>query len=265
MVSFLIGFGVSALVAWVAYRKDALSESGVLGAVLVGTMIYGFGGAIWFSLLLTFFISGSCLSHIQPEKKQQVVVEFAKTGKRDFWQALANGGLGGLLAALSGRCLPRSMAFIMFIGVMATVNADTWATEVGVLSKKSPRSIITWREVPRGTSGGISLLGTSAAAVGALLIGVVAQMGLLFVGQSSLITLAASLIGGLAGCFIDSLLGATYQVIYRCPVCGAETEKQLHCGKPTVYLRGLKWLNNDAVNLLASASGGFVAALINRI
>jgi len=147
---------------------------------------------------------------------------------------------------------------------MATVSADTWATEIGVLSKEKPRSVLSWQEVPPGTSGGVSLLGTGAAVLGALLVGLVAHIGLRLSGATYLPmgrTLMAALVGGLAGCFTDSLLGASCQVIFRCPVCGTETEKREHCGRETEYLRGYRWLNNDLVNLLASGVGGLVALL----
>ncbi|MGI6144121.1 MAG: DUF92 domain-containing protein [bacterium] len=266
MHMLLWGLGASALVAGVGYRKGSLSESGFWGAVLVGTLIMGFGGVLWFSMLMAFFISGSALSHFQRERKGEVEANYAKTGRRDFGQAMANGGLGSLLAVLSRTVLSPGAAFALFLGVMATVSADTWATEIGVLSKQKPRSVLSWREVPPGTSGGVSLLGTGAAVLGALLVGVVAQIGLwLSAGATHLVPgkpLAAALMGGVAGCFTDSLLGASCQVIFRCPACGAETEKREHCGRGTVYLRGYRWLNNDIVNLLASAVGGLVAALI---
>ncbi|HHW92782.1 MAG TPA: DUF92 domain-containing protein, partial [Firmicutes bacterium] len=101
MHMLLWGLGASALVAGVGYRKGSLSESGFWGAVLVGTLIMGFGGVLWFSMLMAFFISGSALSHFQRERKGEVEANYAKTGRRDFGQALANGGLGSLLAVLS--------------------------------------------------------------------------------------------------------------------------------------------------------------------
>lgn len=262
MYMLLWGLGASALVAGVGYRKGSLSESGFVGALLVGTLVMGFGGPLWFCMLLTFFISGSALSHYKRERKGEVEANFAKTGRRDFGQALANGGLGSLLAVLSRTLLSPGAAFAMFLGVMATVSADTWATEIGVLSKQKPRSVLTWQEVPPGTSGGVSLLGTGAAALGALLVGLVAQIGLMFSGAPGLPgdkILLAALVGGLAGCFTDSLLGASCQLFFRCSTCGAETEKREHCGRETEYLRGCRWLNNDMVNLLASGVGGLVA------
>ena len=56
-----------------------------------------------------------------------------------------------------------------FIGAVATATADTLASEIGVLQE--PRLITNFKKVPAGTDGAISILGTSAAIVGAGIIG----------------------------------------------------------------------------------------------
>jgi uncharacterized membrane protein len=64
----------------------------------------------------------------------------------------------------------------------------------------------------------------------------------------------------LVGSFADSLLGATVQAIYHCGGCRVETERRRHrCGMETRLVRGWRWLNNDAVNAIASAVGAGVA------
>jgi uncharacterized membrane protein len=70
-------------------------------------------------------------------------------------------------------------------------------------------------------------------------------------------------IGGVIGSLMDSWLGATYQAIYRCPQCQKDTEKTpLHsCGSETFHVRGIKWLNNDMVNVLCTVSGSATALL----
>ncbi|KIL37770.1 hypothetical protein SD70_30870 [Gordoniibacillus kamchatkensis] len=60
----------------------------------------------------------------------------------------------------------------------------------------------------------------------------------------------------------DSWLGAAWQAMRRCTVCGREVERAAHCSRPTVHARGVPWLGNDAVNLLSSAAGGIVAVLL---
>ncbi len=249
---------LSLLIAAVAGWRGSLSGSGVIGAVIVGTLTFGLGGWAWGVLLGLFFVSSSLLSHFKEEAKREAAEKFAKGHRRDFWQTMANGGLGALAALLSALA-PSPLWLPLFVGVMATVTADTWATELGTLSPRPPRLITTGRVVAVGTSGGVSALGTLVSFAGGALIG--AAAGLLLAPAT---LVPAALVGGaagLAGSLFDSLLGATVQRIYYCDVCQKDTERKLHrCGHPTRPLRGFAWLNNDAVNLLASLVGGLVAA-----
>jgi uncharacterized protein (TIGR00297 family) len=268
VVRLVLGLVLSALLAGVGYWRQALSASGVAGAILVGTLIFGMGGWVWGLLLITFFISSSWLSHYRKSDKADLAEKFAKGSRRDLGQTLANGGLGAILAVVFAR-YPESLLFAAFVGVMATVNADTWATELGILSRVPPRLITTGEVVIPGTSGAVSRLGIWASMAGALLIGTVAtaltQVGSLL-GQDGWSLRAISytflaVVGGLAGSLFDSLLGATVQGIYYCERCAKETESPTHrCGHAARPLRGWLWLNNDLVNFLASLVGGLVAA-----
>ena len=249
------------------YWRRSLSPSGVIGAIVVGTLIFGCGGWVWGLLLITFFVSSSWLSHYRRSDKEEAAEKFAKSSSRDLSQALANGGLGAALAVVHGQT-PDPLVFAVFLGVMATVNADTWATELGVLSQLPPRLITTGQEVAPGTSGGMTRLGLWSSVAGALLIGTMAtaltQIGFLLSGQSwSLKAISYPLIavvGGVTGSLFDSLLGATLQGIYNCDHCAQVTESPIHhCGRNARYLRGWIWLNNDVVNFFASMVGGLIA------
>ena len=267
-----LAFGVafSVLIAWAGYRGRSLSRSGVVGAIIVGTLTFGLGGWTWGLLLIAFFISASLLSHYRKDHKQGLAEKFAKTGQRDLGQALANGGWGAILA-IAYFCRPAPILFAAFVGAMAAVNADTWATELGVLSPTLPRLITTGQRVPVGTSGGVTALGTMAAFGGGLLIGLAA----LALGQVETIwgrgaldgpylwLVPIGILGGLGGSTFDSLLGATAQGIYYCPKCQKETEARIHrCGQPTQHLRGWRWLNNDLVNFSSSIVGSLMAGFL---
>lgn len=183
---------------------------------------------------------------------------------------MANGGLGALLA-IAYAVRPDPIWFAAFVGVMSAVNADTWATELGVLSPVPPRLITTREPVAPGTSGGVTRLGTWAAVAGALLIGAMAtaltQASALLDGRGWQLDAVAlpvfALVGGVLGSLFDSVLGATVQGIYFCDWCEKETERRVHrCGEPARPLRGWQWLNNDLVNVAASVVGGLAAALL---
>ncbi|MEW9107573.1 DUF92 domain-containing protein [Paenibacillus sp.] len=271
---WLIGFVGSAVVAGAALWKRALTRSGAAAAVVMGTIYYGSGNLVWFGLLLAFFITSTFWSKWKKRKKSHLDHIYEKTGERDAGQVFANGGIGMLLC-MANAIWPSSVWLWLFIGVMATVNADTWATEIGSLSKRLPRSLLNGKQVAAGTSGAISPLGTSASVAGALTIGF-AAVGLMVLQDlvathpagdglnwtTLLIVIVAATIGGTAGALIDSLLGATVQAGYQCRTCGVSTERLLHCAAATNHIRGLAWLNNDRVNLLASCIGGIVSLLV---
>jgi uncharacterized protein (TIGR00297 family) len=255
------GLLLSTLIGALAYRRGSLSLGGWLGAIITGTLTFGFGGWAWGLTLIAFFVTSSALSHFRQAYKQRVAGEkFEKGGRRDLMQVLANGGAGALLALLYGLAGEPPVLLAAFAGIMATVTADTWATELGVLSPRPPRLITTLRVVEPGTSGGLTAYGLAASAAGALLIGAVAALvSLAEHGAWPAWLPFAALAGGLCGSLADSLLGATAQAIYRSPA-GTETERAWGDGAPNQLVRGWRSMNNDMVNLLSSLGGGIVAA-----
>ena len=248
---------ISLIIVALAVWRGSLSRSGAVGALLVGTLTFGLGGWVWGVLLGIFFVSSSLLSHFKEVEKKEAAEKFDKGHTRDMGQALANGGLGAVLAVFSV-VNPGGLWFPFFMGVMATVTADTWATELGTLSKRPPRLITTGKVVAVGSSGGISALGTMVSLLGGMVIGGAA--GILHPQLPLLPALILGGVSGLAGSLVDSLLGATVQQIYYCDVCQKDTERRIHkCGHATRPWRGWSWLNNDLVNLLASVAGGLAA------
>lgn len=258
------------MIGYLAYRRGSLTRGGTLGAILTGTTILTFGGLASAGLLVAFFVSSTVLSHWRERDKEPLAEKFQKGSRRDFAQTLANGGIASL-CALVYFLNPHPIIFAALAGALATATADTWATEIGVLSKTSPRLITTWRPVPAGTSGGLTLLGTLVATLGSAFIAsiaVVALSGIDFLTkrQTNLAGVAFFLpvsLAGLFGSLVDSLLGATVQATYYCDFDGKETESALHkCGRRTRLIRGWKWLDNDGVNFISTAFGAGFAAVV---
>jgi len=255
----LIGFLLAGAMGVAAWHAKSLNSSGVWAAVLTGGLIFGLGGFAWAILLVVFFISSSALSRMFKERKSSLGEKFEKGSKRDWGQVFANGGFGTILVITHAILPGQSWPWIAYAGAMATVSTDTWATEIGVLSRAAPRLITTGRVVERGTSGGVTTLGTLATVAGGVLIGLLA--GAVSSEISLLTGIAVVGLAGLAGSLLDSALGATVQAIYYCPHDNKETEQHpLHrCGWPTKLSRGWPWLNNDMVNFISSVFGGGVA------
>jgi uncharacterized protein (TIGR00297 family) len=265
----LAGLALSTAIGIFAYRRKSLSLSGVLGAILTGTVIFGFGGWVMGLTLIAFFVYGTVLSKYKEGVKTRVAGEkFDKGSRRDMGQALANGGLGAVLAVLFFLNPDKLWLFAAFVGAMATVNADTWATELGVLSKRPPRLITSGKTVTPGTSGGITSVGTSATFAGGLAIGITVLILLAlrtpfnpgFNWTALWWVVPAAALGGLLGSLSDSFMGATVQAMYTHAETGQETEKKFtRTGQKNAFRRGWQFMDNDAVNFISSGFGAAVA------
>lgn len=252
-LSLLLAIALAAAIALLAFRRGSLSADGAVAAAVVGTIIFAAGGVAWGAVLIFFFLSSSALGRLRSERKAQAEGLFAKGHRRDAGQVLANGGIATLLAL--GQLFDANQVWeAAFIGSMAAVTADTWATEVGTLSRQPPRLITTLSPVEAGTSGGVTIAGLSASLTGALFVGLVAGAA-----SPALPIYTAILVGvggGVLGALADSLLGATLQATYHCDRCGQPTEARRHrCGAASRPVRGVGWIDNDVVNVAAALVG----------
>jgi len=171
-MQIFLGLLFAAVIAAVAYRARALDVSGAVAAWVVGTVTFGLGGWPFALPLLTFFTSSTLLSRWRRHSKE--ALGFEKGGRRDSGQVLANGGIA-TLCVLTYAFLPSTIshhAYAMYLAAFAAANADTWATEIGAAVGGVPVSIVTFRRVPVGMSGGVSLTGTLGLVAGALVIAV---------------------------------------------------------------------------------------------
>jgi uncharacterized protein (TIGR00297 family) len=270
LLQILFGITLAVLVAILAYQVNTLTRGGAIAAAIEGTIIFGLGGLDWAILLLAFFVSSSALSRAFSQQKASLAEKFSKTSRRDAGQVLANGGVASTFVLVQfvmktvflsrGVLASLDWSWVAFAASLAAVNADTWATELGVLSRSQPRLITSGAIVERGASGGVTLAGTAAALGGAAFIAVLAALLASLASVTPARVFLYVTFGGLVGALIDSALGASVQAIYYCPACQKETERHpLHsCGTPTSLRRGWKWLDNDWVNAACALSGALV-------
>lgn len=242
------------LVAFLSYKLRLLTLSGSVMAIVIAIFIYL--GFQWKGLVLLgiFFITSSFWSVLKKKEKELVEERLEKSSRRDWQQVFANGGVAALCSVLYYWTKDPNY-YILFAIALATSNSDTWASEIGTLSKVKPLSIKTWKRVPKGTSGAISGLGTMAALLGSLLMGIISYS--LF--QLPTFLFLFVFLFGFFGNVIDTFLGAYVQAVYQCPICHMETEKRYHCKRETTLIQGWDFLDNDGVNFLSSLIAVFIA------
>ncbi|MBM4762293.1 DUF92 domain-containing protein [Bacillus sp. B15-48] len=239
-------FLLIAITSVIAWRFRLLSLSGAAAAMITGSCIaigFGMEGLV---LIGVFFLSSSILSKVKRRKKRFLDDIHEKGSTRDWAQVAANGGVAALIGILAV-FYDSVIVTIAFAISLAASNSDTWASEIGSLSKQRPYSVKTFTKVDVGTSGAISLLGTIAGFFGALLIAVTAMI--LF--QLEVVALLFILLFGFFGMVVDTLIGAYFQAEYKCPHCGNTIESPTHCGREVVLVKGINWLRNDFVNFIS--------------
>lgn len=251
--------GLGPLVSLAVWKSGMLTSRGAIAAAGLGS-IAALAGIDWMALLLAFFTSSVLLGRVgREEKRRRSAGVIEKAGPRDAMQVLANGAVFGVAAAFGGDATDGGASAAIALGALAAATADTWGTEIGMLSRTAPRSILTWAPLEPGMSGGVSMQGLLATAGGACSIALMAWL----LRWPATVVIAAA-VGGIIGAMSDSLLGATLQQRRRSVRSGRITERSTDAdGTPTIRAGGLDWLDNDGVNFAATLIGAGTAFKVN--
>jgi uncharacterized protein (TIGR00297 family) len=274
------GLLLNAAASAVALWRGSVDPGGAVVGAVAGTVIFALGGPLFWVILMAFFLSSTAFGRLRGKEKEWLAAIHQKGGKRDMFQVLANGGMA-VLTVVMFRLTGEPSWAAGFAVSFAASNADTWASETGVLSRSDPVSPLTFRRVPRGVSGGMSLLGTLMSVAGALFIALVFSLENLFLGildGGFARCVAFITAGGFLGSLIDSLLGASVQAEYAMEPGSAAagqadtglagppplmTERsRAHDGTPRRLVRGLAFVNNDVVNFASCAAVTLAAVLL---
>ncbi len=243
------------LAAIAAWRK-ALTKGGLLLAWALAVVIAFCGGWAGFLALAATFAFTIAAGKLSGKKREQTERALhAKTGARDAVQIFCNVFVG-TLSLLIWRLTAYRGFLWAYGGAMAASLADSMASELGVLSRRAPRDILTWKPVQAGLSGGVTALGFGMSALGAALIALCYSLPADGPGFACFLDVTAA---GFFAAVCDSALGSGLQVKYRCGVCGALTEKPVHCGAVGTAEAGVRWMTNDTVNFCNNLLGALAA------
>ena len=182
----------------------------LLGALTGGLITFSmFLGSQWLGVLsLTLFFGlGTFVSQWKVEQKRKTSVAQENKGKRTIVNAVSNGGFAGFCGLLGWLFGEHQFIFeLMMVASIAAAMSDTFSSELGNIYGRNYINILTFKTDIRGKDGVISLEGTMAGLVGAIIIAVVF---VLFRGNYSGALLI--IVCGMIGNFSDSILGATLQ------------------------------------------------------
>jgi uncharacterized protein (TIGR00297 family) len=245
-----------------AYKIKVIDKSGVLTAIPIGFTILYFGEISWFIILLLFFVTASVFTKYKHKEKQNLGAAQENDAARNWKSVLANGLPLASLAIMYYLSDRSPILMLSFVGSISFALSDTLATELGLLSKAKPRSILTGKEIGRGQSGGITLQGEIVAIISSLAIGGICGIWLSNneISQISTIIIAA-LVGGVLATNLDSFFGATIQAKYRCFNCKKCLENKVtHCNKPMIRVKGISVIDNNVVNFLGAITSALISA-----
>lgn len=250
---FLEGILLSEIIFIIVFMAKGLDYYGSILAMIMCVSYMCFGGKLGITMLLSeyFFIFFVALVKKIVQKAKN------KEKPRTFIQVLINGGLGTLLIILYGIFHQQYLLIASIISLSGNF-IDSVSSDVGTLSKKDPYDFIKRKKVPKGISGGISLLGTVAALICSFIIAFATYKSL------KLSSIYLLLITGLifSQTIVDSLLGSLFQAKYQCVKCKNIIEKNEHCDKKANLIEGISWINNNMVNLISSIIITLVSTLI---
>ena len=257
---------IAAGIAFYAWEKGSLDMWAAIAAAILAALLYALGGTVFLMTLLVFFLTSSLLTTRGKAIKEPIEQALHENpGARNIRQVLATSGAAVFFAILY-YLTKTEIAIVGFFSAFAASNADTWASEWGVLSQNEPFSIITFKPVERGLSGGITLLGLAASILGSLLIAI-----LYFLARLSILSVPRALgyggivlVSGFLGSIIDSILGATLQAKYVSAHTGKVTEKPVSDGKANVRVNGFAFISNNMVNFLSSSLAALLGLILYR-
>jgi uncharacterized protein (TIGR00297 family) len=216
----------TSLARWVR----GVSVSGALAGAAVCFLLYTGAGPGAFVALVSVFALTWISTRFGYRRKEKLGTAEQPDG-RTALQVLANLAVAASCAALSA--LTGKAVFLLAVSAaLSEAAADTVSSELGQARGVKARLITTWEEVPAGTDGGVSWIGTLAGIIAAAAVSLVCALS----GLLPLKWLGISIAGAVAGMITDSYLGA--------------------------LLERRSLLNNDSVNFLGTLAAACAASLL---
>ncbi|XP_059662775.1 protein VTE6, chloroplastic [Cornus florida] len=221
---------------------SGLSLSGIGTAFLLGTLTWRAFGPSGFLLVATYFVIGTAATKVKMAQKEAQGIAEKKKGRRGPGSVIGSSVAGCVCAFLriygvGGNAFSRLWE-LGFVASFCTKLSDTVSSEIGKAYGRTTYLVTTFKVVPRGTEGAVSVEGTIAGLLASILLAFVGCLQGEINVPEMFICVLASQIANLG----ESVIGAALQ------------DKE-----------GFRWLNNDAVNIINISMGSILAVMMQQI
>ena len=243
---FIISLTFGSIIFLLVFFFNLITYYGSLISLIIVFSFSFCGGINAFIYLISCYLISVVCSIIKKLKCLNKNVE-KKSGQRDAIQILANGLFPTLIVIIYSLTKNEILLIISLIGIASNL-VDSVSSDIGCLSSKKPYDFLKKKYVHTGLSGGVTLLGTSVSFIVSLLCSL--MIFIMYKGQYYFILLFALFI--FSGTIIDSFLGSAIQNKNICVLCSEITEKEYHCNTKCKHYSGVKFVDNDVVNILSS-------------
>ncbi|KAF5730761.1 hypothetical protein HS088_TW19G00357 [Tripterygium wilfordii] len=143
-----------------------LSLSGIGAAFLLGTLTWRAFGPTGFLLVASYFILGTAVTKVKLAQKEAQGIAEKRKGRRGPGSVVGSGAAACVCAFLSiygvgGKAFSQLWR-LAFVASLCTKLSDTVSSELGKAYGKITYLVTTFKVVPRGTEGAVSVEGTLA-------------------------------------------------------------------------------------------------------
>ena len=210
---FFVGFCINFILISIFHRIPLMTKSGWISAGILGTTLWGCLSWQGWTAVLTYLLFGSIVTKLGYRFKEKEGIAEKRGGRRgpeNVWGSAAT----GLFFAIMTKLNLGNLIFLK-IGFAASFTsklADTFGSEIGKRFGTNTYLITSFKKVNRGTEGGISLEGTLASLLGAIIMSfIMLSLSIIYTKQHFIIIVAA----GFLATIFESIIGAKYQNKYK--------------------------------------------------
>ena len=183
-----------------------MSAAGAIAGIACGAMVYAAFYLAGLAVLGVALALSIVASRINSSRGPHTSDD---DGSRGAANIVANCGVGtaAALAELANLGISTELTALCCVTAIAAGASDTVASEIGKAFGRTPRAFPTWRRVPPGTPGAISIVGTVSGLAAAVVIAGPAPALWLLGWPDLLIVAVASTVGA----FVESTLATAFE------------------------------------------------------